>query len=519
MRLPTWAARTLLIAGAAALLALAAFVVIHERKPGGGSNGPDVTASIPAAGGVTLSADVLAPGGPGPYPLVVMPASWGSGASEYRNLGAAFAGAGFTVVAYSQRGFQGSGGEIDFAGRTTQDDVSTVISWALKHTHADPNRIGLFGTSYGGGVALLGAAHDKRVKAVVATSTWTDLADALVPQGAVNEQALGWLFDSPTVPLDKLTSQVHKVADDAKSQPLTSGDALEQMSATRSVDKEINALNRNKPAIMIANAYEDSLLDPTSLVSFFDKLHTAKRLQLSTGDHGGPEIGGLRGQPNAVISTAGKWLDFYLNGTKNDINKGGQILLQDGATGAVHTYTSWPATMRNLKLGTPGIAADLTTTGPGSWSHDITTGQDSGASIGTAAILSGNEYRSPTISIGSLKSEHAFTWSSVALPGAAVVSGTPRLRVQVRSSAPKVTLFAYLYDVDPSGTATLMTYAPATVSSGSVSLDLRPLAWTVAAGDHLSLVIDSADDRYASAEPAGTTLTLASPASLSIPTA
>ncbi len=516
MRLPTWAVRSLLIAGAAALLVVALLVVIVLRKPGHGTNAG--ATNIPASGGVTLSAQVFSPPGPGPYPLVVMPASWGSGASEYANLGAAFVGAGFTVVAYSQRGFQGSGGSIDFAGEATQQDVSTVISWALKHTHADPKRIGLFGTSYGGGVALLGAAHDKRVKAVVATSTWTDLAGSLVPQGAVNKEALGWLFDSPTVPLDKLTPQVHQVADDLKDQPLSSGDVLEQMSATRSVDKEIDALNRNKPAIMIANGFEDSLLDPTPLVSFFDALHTPKRLQLATGDHGGPEIAGLRGAPDAVISTAGKWLDFYLNGTKNKIDEGGQIVLQDGSTGVPHTYTSWPATMRTQKLAAPGSTVNMTSADPPTWSHEITTGQDSGASIGNAAILTGGSYQSPTISIGSLNREHAFAWNSVALPGAGVVAGTPEVKVQVASSASKVTLFAYLYDVDPSGTATLMSYAPATVSPGAVSMTLRPLAWTVAAGDHLSLVVDTADKRYASAEPDGSTLTLSSPASLSIPT-
>jgi predicted acyl esterase len=170
-------------------------------------------------------------------------------------------------------------------------------------------------------------------------------------------------------------------------------------------------------------------------------------------------------------------------------------------------------------MGEPGSGNNLTTTAAPAWSHEITTGQDSGASIGAPAILSGSEYKSPTISIASVSREHAFTWTSVALPGAAVVSGTPEVHVQVSSSAQKVTLFAYLYDVAPSGTATLMTYAPATVSPGDATMSLRPLAWTVAAGDRLSLVIDTADQRYASAEPAGSTLTLASPASLSVPTA
>ena len=519
MRLPTWAARLLLIAGAAALLAATALVVIWVRKPHHStSGGSDVITSIPASGGVSLAAEVMEPPGPGPYPLVVMPASWGSGTSEYRYLGSTFALAGFVAVAYAQRGFQGSGGEIDLGGRPTQRDVSSVIDWALKNTHADPTRIGVFGTSYGGGVALLGAAHDPRIKAVVATSTWSDLAGGLVPQGAVNHEALGWLFDSPTVPHDKFSAQLRQVSDDLSGQPLSSGALLEQMSPQRSADKEISALNRNKPAIMIANGYDDSLLDPTPLVSFFDKLHTAKRLQLATGDHGGPEIAGLRGQKNEVISAAGKWLDHYLNGTKNNIERGGQIVLQDGATGAVHTYSTWPTAARTLQLGTPDSPSTMTAAAAGSWTHEITTGQDSGATIGNPAILTGSNYQSPTLSLASVKPADAFTWTSAALPAATVVSGVPELHVQVASSAPQVTLFAYLYDVDASGTATLMTYAPATVSPGAVSMTLRPLSWTLSAGHHVALVVDTADDRYASAERAGSTLTLSSPASLSVPT-
>ncbi|HEU4719624.1 MAG TPA: alpha/beta fold hydrolase [Bacteroidia bacterium] len=58
------------------------------------------------------------------------------------------------------------------------DDVSLVIdslSWHVGHDSVfDPSRLGLLGHSRGGGIALLAAAQDKRVKAV---ATWAGVSD------------------------------------------------------------------------------------------------------------------------------------------------------------------------------------------------------------------------------------------------------------------------------------------------------------------------------------------------------
>jgi predicted acyl esterase len=50
------------------------------------------------------------------------------------------------------RGFWESGGEINMAGELDMKDISTVIDWAILNLNADPDRIGLSGISYGGGV-------------------------------------------------------------------------------------------------------------------------------------------------------------------------------------------------------------------------------------------------------------------------------------------------------------------------------------------------------------------------------
>src|SRR5688572_27929401 len=99
--------------------------------------------SIPGHGGTPMRGFVVTPTGrgDGPFPLLVMPASWGAPNLEY--VGAArklAAESGDVVISYTSRGFYDSGGEIDVAGPDTVDDVSRVIDWALANTPADVNR-------------------------------------------------------------------------------------------------------------------------------------------------------------------------------------------------------------------------------------------------------------------------------------------------------------------------------------------------------------------------------------------
>jgi putative CocE/NonD family hydrolase len=520
MQRPTWVTRRLLVVAAVVVLALGVVLAVVVSN-GGRTGSPqthvasDVRAKIPAAGGVTLSAEVISPSGSGPFPLIVMPASYGSGANEYRIVGRQFASAGYQVVSYAQRGFKGSGGTIDLAGAATREDVSTVIDWALGHTRADRTRIGALGISYGAGISLLAAAHDKRIRVVVAMSGWADLAGAFVPQGTPNVQGLQSVIDVSRTGV--LNDDMHTLADDLESHPDHVTALVEQMSRSRSAADEIRALNQNQPAIMLASAYADSVIDPTQLVSFFNRLHTPKRLQLSPGEHTGPELNGLFGKPDPTFMSAAQWLEHYLRGKDNGIDRDGPVLLQDGATGTWHTYPAWPAAYRTVQLATPGTPGNVVASDPAPWTRQLSTGTDSGATSGRSFTKAPLQYRATTVDISSVRPADAYVWTAAPVANPVLVSGTPKLRFTIASSSPSTTLYAYLYDVDESGSATLMTYAPATASGGAVTMTLRPVSWSVVAGHHVALVVDTVDARYASAAPSASTVTLSSPASLSVP--
>ncbi len=78
--------------------------------------------------------------------------------------------AGYHALAFDYRNFGDSGGEprgrIDPAEQIR--DIRAAVTFAQSRPEADPRRIALWGTSFGGGNAVVAAAHDRRVACVVA---------------------------------------------------------------------------------------------------------------------------------------------------------------------------------------------------------------------------------------------------------------------------------------------------------------------------------------------------------------
>lgn len=105
--------------------------------------------------------------------------------------------AGFNVLTWDPRGFGGSGGVTqfdspDFEARDMQaliDYVATVPE-ALLDGPGDP-RVGMAGSSYGGGIQFATAAIDQRVDAIVPDIAWHSLVTSLARDGAFKA---GWIL-------------------------------------------------------------------------------------------------------------------------------------------------------------------------------------------------------------------------------------------------------------------------------------------------------------------------------------
>jgi putative CocE/NonD family hydrolase len=378
----------------------------------------------------------------------------------------------------------------------------------------------MLGVSYGAGISLLAAARDPRIKAVVAMSTWTDLAACFYPHDTTSIYSLGALLGEAQK-AGHLSGQLTSVTNTLVRDADAGGAEMAKLSPPRSPASVINGLNKNHPAIMIANGFADSIISPQQLVSFYDKLTGPKRLELAAGDHGQPEYSGLLGTTNVTVTAARDWLDHYLDGAATATVKQDPVELQDVATRAWHSYPSWPAASTTLQLGPDG---SVSTGAAQTWTASIAAGTDTVATSGPTQISSPYPYVAPKMTFTALDRAHAFVWTGPPVSGATLVTGLPRFTVDVRSSTGSATLFTYLYDVDAAGSASLMSVAPYTVTGASsptpISLDLPPTSWTFAPGHRLAVVVDTVDGRWHSASAAGSTVTLSSsaahPASLSL---
>ena len=125
-----------------------------------------------------------------PLPTIVMSHGWGGTAAMLRPQAQDFAKAGYLVIAFDYRGWGESGARLvwnadatstqptDNAGgwralREVVDpldqamDLQNVLHWAAGEPKVDKTRIGLWGTSFSGGLVVYAAARDRRVHAVV----------------------------------------------------------------------------------------------------------------------------------------------------------------------------------------------------------------------------------------------------------------------------------------------------------------------------------------------------------------
>jgi fermentation-respiration switch protein FrsA (DUF1100 family) len=82
---------------------------------------------------------------------------------------------GFNIFLYDSRQHGESEGYYCTYGFYEKQDVSAVLTYLQSRTDVKIGKIGVFGTSMGGAVAILAAAHDRRIAAVISEGTYTTL--------------------------------------------------------------------------------------------------------------------------------------------------------------------------------------------------------------------------------------------------------------------------------------------------------------------------------------------------------
>src|SRR5450755_3653186 len=139
---------------------------------------------------VLLDATFFTPAGSGRVPAILLAHGFGETKNAVRPEAEQLARAGFAVLTWSARGFGHSTGQVALDSPDYEvKDVEQLVSWLARQPRVlldrpgDP-RVGIAGASYGGAIALLAAAHDHRIDAIVPQATWNNLATALFPNAA-----------------------------------------------------------------------------------------------------------------------------------------------------------------------------------------------------------------------------------------------------------------------------------------------------------------------------------------------
>ncbi|WP_338895109.1 CocE/NonD family hydrolase [Streptomyces sp. TG1A-60] len=463
---------------------------------------------IKGHGGTVLKANVVAPADASrAYPLLVLPTSWGLPQVEYLAQARKLADAGYVVVSYNVRGFWESGGHIEVAGPPDIADASKVIDWALAHTPADAAHVGMAGLSYGAGISLLTAAHDKRVKVVAALSGWADLIGSIYAGRTQHLQAAG-LLDGAGRITGRQGPELQQIFKDFYASNLAKEEDMVTWGKKRSPATYVDRLNSNGTAVMLANAWGDSIFPPNQYADFYEKLTGPKRLELRPGDHATTEMTGLFGLPNDVWTGTRRWFDRYLKGTANGIDRERPVRLKSRTGGAFEGYPDWKSVTKTRKK----IALTSATT--------IRANVDSGANGGVvflSGVLDQVAQLPPMASVPLLPRRWAAVWQSERYATAQAVRGTARLHTTVTATKESGTLVAYLYDVGPLGLGKLVSHAPYTFHGETpgrpfgVDLELLSTAYDVPAGHRLALVVDTVDPLYIEHNPTGAQLTFSSP--------
>jgi hypothetical protein len=278
----------------------------------------------------------------------------------------------------------------------------------------------------------------------------------------------------------------------------------------RSALTYLSQINAHRPAVLMANAYGDSIFGPDPLVDFFGGLTGPKRLELAAGDHAVVEATGLVGLDNHVWTSVRRWFDQYLSNVDTGIAAEPPVVLRTPGGQTGEGYADWA----HVSTGT----ARYPLSGARIW-----TGLDTTADAGVAILsngLTGLTGITPTVWLPTVSRINGAVWDLGAQATGTHIRGITRLRMTLGSAPGAGTLVGYLYDADQWGTGHLITQAPVTWTgpTGSVETVFPVAAYDVPAGHHLVLVVDTRDPLYLDANAGIAPITITGTSELDVPT-
>ncbi|MFY9610350.1 MAG: alpha/beta fold hydrolase [Blastocatellia bacterium] len=264
-------------------------------------------------------------------PAVIYIHGWGGRRLKGEdNLAYYVAAAGYTVLSYTARGFGDgeSGGRATLAGPDELNDLGRVIDWLTN----DPDhvigprvtKIGVIGGSYGGGHGFQ-ISSDPRVSAVIPLVGWTDLEQALFPNGAINYRlGIGEFYsglerETGQAPFFNYTRLEFDIFD-AAAEGRQPDDGVKQQLSARSIAGRnqagqvfIDQSRQPRAPVFIIQSWDDYLFPSTQVLDVFSQITAPKQIYL--GRKGHPPGGNhFEGEELYIATQVLRWFDRYLRG-------------------------------------------------------------------------------------------------------------------------------------------------------------------------------------------------------------
>jgi ABC-2 type transport system ATP-binding protein len=489
---------------------------------------------------VVIDASFFTPPGRGRLPAVLLAHGFGETKDTVRPQAEDLARAGFAVLTWSARGFGASTGQIGLDSPDYEvKDVEQLVSWLARQPrvlldHPGDPRVGIAGASYGGGIALLAAAYDHRIDAVVAQSTWNNLATALFPNGAgggpatgvFKRQWAGLLFTQGSVGFGATAqgSAAGQTAGPGQGNGPGPGAIYQQIAtAGRPTPQAISLLLRSSPASVAGRMRAPTLLIQGENDSLFG-LDQANANYLAIRHNGAPVsmvwfAGGHDGgnqETARVESLTAQWLQRWLAPGHPPASAG------TGQPGfAVTRVLGFDPSSDQASLGIatasryPGLSGTRRTLVRLAGPPQVIVSPAGGVPASISVFPGLGPLGPAGLTFDMPGQSAAFTSAPLSSP--VQLTGSPTVRVAV-SGAPDVTLFAKIYDVDQAGNATLPNHpvAPVRVTGARagrvVTIALPAIDDDFSAGHRLRLVLTTTDYAYATpASPAVYRVALAGP--------
>src|ERR1700756_232830 len=174
--------------------------------------------TITASDATPLACAYIIPSGTAPaggWPGVILFHGLGQSHLDLEPYGSALAQFGFAALACDARGTGSSGGKFGLDGPRDVQDAQDLFTWFAARPDVSDTAIGAFGLSLGGGEVWNAAAAGVPFKAIVPAITWTDLGQALNPNGVPKAGEVNGFDDA--VPLSRWDPSLRQAWNDLDS--------------------------------------------------------------------------------------------------------------------------------------------------------------------------------------------------------------------------------------------------------------------------------------------------------------